>query len=464
MIREFIDREEERSLLEREWQSSGGRLIILYGRRRIGKTRLIDEFIRDKPGILYIAEDASPHIQIAQLKARCAEYFKDPLLSELDIRTWEQLFAYLAQKPLHERTYLVIDEFTYLIRNDPTLLSALQKTWDRSITGSDWCLLLSGSILSLMSDLALSSTSPLYGRRTRDLLLGPLRFSDARRFFTFPFSDALKVYLSIGGVPEYLLKAGAYDAGEEFYKNEFFNRYGYFYHEPYFILSQEFRELKVYQSVLHAIALGNTTPTSIAQFCGLEPRHLYPYLESMIRLGLVEKEIPILGSPRQGIYRIRDRVFDFWYRFVFPHRQEIETGHPEFQVPDMNAFFGRQFEAFVRDEYAGTVLLGYRTGHWWYKEEEIDLVAVDDSLSSIVFGECKWGDVSVPEAKKIITRLKTKAKLVHADKYQHRKYALFSAGIIEGKERLLKEGYLIFDSKDLEGSLPEKRNRFISAR
>lgn len=452
MIREFIDREEERALLEREWEASGGRLIILYGRRRIGKTRLIDEFIRDKPGILSIAEDASPHIQIAQLKARCAEFFNDPFLAGLDIGTWEQLFTYLAQKPLTERTYLVIDEFTYLIRNNPSVLSALQKAWDRSLTSSSWCILLSGSILSLMSDLALSSTSPLYGRRTRDLLLGPLRFSDARKFFRFPFPDALKVYLSIGGVPEYLLKAGTYDDCDSFYRTEFFNRYGYFYHEPYFILSQEFRELKVYQSVLHAIALGNTAPTAIAQFCGLDTRHVYPYLESMIRLGLVEKEAPLLGASRQAIYRIRDRVFDFWYCYVFPRRQEIETGHPGPVLPDFTPYFGRHFEAFVRDEYAGIVLAGYRSGHWWYKEDEIDLVAVDDTSSTVVFGECKWGDVSHEQAKKILAVLKIKSKLVRAEKYRHRKYALFSAGTITGKARLRDEGYLVFDSADIEES------------
>ncbi|MFA4860681.1 ATP-binding protein [Methanoregula sp.] len=450
MIREFIDREEERALLEREWQSAGGRLIILYGRRRIGKTRLIDEFIRDKPGILYIAEDASPHIQIGQLKTRCAEYFDDSLLSELDIKSWDQLFTYLAQKQPGKRTYLVIDEFTYLVKNDPSILSALQKAWDRSISGSDWCLLLSGSILSLMSDLALSSTSPLYGRRTRDMLLPPLRFSDARRFFHFSFHDALKAYLSIGGVPEYLLKAGAYDDSDNFFKSEFFNRYGYFYHEPYFILSQEFRELKVYQSILHAIALGNTSPTSIAQFCGLDTRHVYPYLDSMIRLGLVEKEVPVLGNPRQGIYRIRDRVFDFWYCHVFPRRQEIETGHNDTLVLDMNPFFGRQFESFVRDEFAGIVLPGYRTGHWWYKEDEIDLVALDDTSSAIVFGECKWGDIAYRQAKSLLALLKTKSKIVRADQYRHRKYALFSAGTIEGKDRLQEEGYLVFDSTDLE--------------
>jgi AAA+ ATPase superfamily predicted ATPase len=451
MIREFIDREEERSLLEREWQAPGGRLIILYGRRRIGKTRLIGEFIRKKPGILYIAEDASPHIQIAQLKDRCAEYFGDSLLAGLDIGTWDQLFSYLAQKPLDTRTYLVIDEFTYLIRTDPSVLSALQKTWDGSLSGSSWCLVLSGSILSLMSDLALSSTSPLYGRRTRDMLLGPLRFPDARQFFRFPLPDNLKAYLSVGGVPEYLIRAGEYGDCAAFFRSEFFNRYGYFYHEPYFILSQEFRELKVYQSVLHAIALGNTAPTPIAQFCGLDTRHLYPYLDAMIRLGLVEKEVPLLGNSRQALYRIRDRVFDFWYGFVFPRRQEIETGTFGATLPDMNAFFGRRFEAFVRDEFAGAVLPGYRTGHWWHKEDEIDLIAVDDASSIVVFGECKWGDIRTAEAKRLVSRLKTRAKLVRADRYQYRKYALFSAGTVEGKDRLRDAGLLVFDADDLAG-------------
>jgi AAA+ ATPase superfamily predicted ATPase len=453
MIREFIDREEERSLLEREWQNPGGRLIILYGRRRVGKTRLIDEFIRDKPGILYIAEDASPHIQIAQFKARCAGYFSDPLLATLEIKTWEQIFLYIAQKPLARRTYLVIDEFTYLIKNDPSLLSTLQKAWDHSLSGSEWCLLLSGSILSLMSDLALSSTSPLYGRRTRDMLLGPLSFSYARRFFHFSFSDSLKVYLSVGGIPEYLLKASTYDNADSFYREEFFNRYGYFYHEPYFILSQEFRELKIYQSVLHAVALGNTAPTTIARFSGLDTRHIYPYLESMIRLGLIEKEVPILMNARQGIYRIKDRVFDFWYRFVFSHRQEIETGRFDLSSIDVTPYFGRQFEAFVRDEYAGTVLTGYRTGHWWYKEDEIDLVATNDESSSIVFGECKWGNLSLPGAVRLLAQLKEKAKRVHADRYTQRNYSLFCAGKIEGKARLRKEGYLIHDGVDIEKHL-----------
>jgi hypothetical protein len=137
---------------------------------------------------------------------------------------------------------------------------------------------------------------------------------------------------------------------------------------------------------------------------------------------------------------------------VFPHRQEIETGHFDSHIIDMNPFFGRQFEAFVRDEYAGMVLPGYRTGHWWYKEDEIDLVAVCDTSSTVVFGECKWGDVSFSDAKKLFARLKTKSKLVRAEKYSHRKFALFSAGTIEGKDSLQKESYLVFDGADIEES------------
>ena len=176
------------------------------------------------------------------------------------------------------------------------------------------------------------------------MLLSSLSFSYAHQFFHFSFSDSLKVYLSIGGIPEYLLKPSTYDSADSFYREEFFNRYGYFYHEPYFILSQEFRELKIYQSVLHAVALGNTAPTTIAQFSGLDTRHIYPYLESMIRLGLIEKEVSILGNARQGIYRIKDRVFDFWYRFVFSHRQEMAAG-AQIQAPEIPRRGGLQLLA-----------------------------------------------------------------------------------------------------------------------
>ena len=450
MIREFIDRETERALLEEEWRKDGGRLIILYGRRRIGKTRLVTEFIRGKEGILHFAEDTAPQIQIRRLQEEVARFFSDPLLATLEITTWDQLFTYLARIPLAGRRYLVIDEFTYLIKNDPAVLSALQKAWDTALAGSNWCILLSGSMLGLMTDSALSYTSPLYGRRTRDMLLGPLQFCDARTFLpSFSFRDALKAHLTIGGIPEYLLKAGDHPDYATFVEREFFNRYGYFYREPYFLLSQEFRELKTYQAILNAIAVGNTAPATIAQFCGMDPRHLYPYLEAMTRLGIIEKELPLFGSRRRGLYRIKDCIFDFWYNFVFSHRQAIETENHSVDAVDMNPYFGKQFEVFVRNEFARKVFLGYTTGRWWYRGEEIDLIAVRESDASIVFGECKWGSLTEREARGVLTRLSQKAEHVRHDTYTTERFCLV-AGDIKGKDRLREEGFLVYDLADIE--------------
>ncbi|HOT94505.1 MAG TPA: ATP-binding protein [Methanoregulaceae archaeon] len=448
MIRDFVDRESELRLLEEEWEKPGGRMIILYGRRRIGKTRLIGEFIRDKPGVLYFAEDTSPSLQMRQLQAACAAFLNDSLMASLEIGSWEQLFTYLAKHPPDSRGYLVIDEFTYLAKNDPSILSALQKTWDTDLAGSPWCILLCGSMLGLMSDLALSSTSPIYGRRTRDMLLEALQFSDARQFLSVPPIDALKIYLSIGGVPEYLLKAGDYETFSDFTTREFFNRYGYFYREPYFILSQEFRELKMYQSILQAIAYGNTSPAPIAQFCGLDSRHLYPYLESMIRLGIIERELPVLVNTRKGVYRIKDRLFNFWYNFVFPKRQSIELNQVSIPAEDYDHYFGPQFEVFVRSEVIPKLFPEYTIGRWWYGEEEIDIVGYDDRSGTILFGECKWSVLTRNESQKILASLKTKSSHVRHSRYTEEKFLLV-ARKIEGKEALRKEGYVLLDLDDI---------------
>ncbi len=423
-------------------------MIILYGRRRIGKTRLIGEFIRDKPGVLYFAEDTSPSLQMRQLQAACAAFLNDSLMASLEIGSWEQLFTYLAKHPPDSRGYLVIDEFTYLAKNDPSILSALQKTWDTDLAGSPWCILLCGSMLGLMSDLALSSTSPIYGRRTRDMLLEALQFSDARQFLSVPPIDALKIYLSIGGVPEYLLKAGDYETFSDFTTREFFNRYGYFYREPYFILSQEFRELKMYQSILQAIAYGNTSPAPIAQFCGLDSRHLYPYLESMIRLGIIERELPVLVNTRKGVYRIKDRLFNFWYNFVFPKRQSIELNQVSIPAEDYDHYFGPQFEVFVRSEVIPKLFPEYTIGRWWYGEEEIDIVGYDDRSGTILFGECKWSVLTRNESQKILASLKTKSSHVRHSRYTEEKFLLV-ARKIEGKEALRKEGYVLLDLDDI---------------
>ncbi len=456
MVSKFIDRQEEISLLEDEWKKKNGRLIILYGRRRIGKTRLLTEFTAGKKGVFYIAEDSSPQIQINGLKEKIAGFLGDSLLRTLEIKDWEQLFGYFAKNSPDERFYLVIDEFSYLIKGDKRILSVLQKYWDTEFASSNIYIILSGSILGLMNEMVLSYASPLYGRRSRDILLEGLSFREAMEFLTMPFQEAVELYMVIGGVPEYLLKASEYSNLKDFVEKEFFSKRGYFHMEPYFIISQEFKELKTYFSILNAIAYGCTKPTEIANFTGLETRGIYPYLENLLRLGFIEKQVSILGNPKKGIYLIKDHVFDFWFNFVFRYREDIERGIFNLKKEEMSSYFGKKFENFAKKELISRLLPAHRrVGKWWHRGEEIDLVALNESTKEIAFLECKWSKVNEKEAEKILADLKRKAMLVKWHNSKRRERYGIIAKKIEGKEKLRSSGVLAFDLQDFE-TVPNK--------
>lgn len=451
MISKFINREKERTLLEEEWGKEGGRLIILYGRRRIGKTRLLTEFVKDKEnGVFYIAEDSSTQIQINGLKDKIAEFLDDSLLRTLEIKEWSQLFEYLANNMPEQRFYLIIDEFSYLIKSDKKILSVLQRLWDTTFANSPVFMVLSGSMLGLMSDMVLSYASPLYGRRTRDILLEELSFKDAKKFVTMSLRESLELYFIIGGVPEYLLKAAEYSSLNKFLEREFFSKMGYFYREPYFIISQEFKELKLYFSILNAIAYGNTKPTDIANFVGIEAKKIYPYLENLIRLSFVERQVSIFGNPKKGIYQIKDNIFDFWFNFVFKYREEIEREFFHPKKEELSSYYGKKFEDFVRREVLHH-LLGYsKAGRWWYKSEEIDVVAVNESTMEIFFFECKWSDLRKKDVKWIVKELKRKAKLVKWNDGERKEKFGVIARKIEDKEEFRCDGFLVYDVEDLE--------------
>ena len=217
MIR-FVNREEEIKVLEEAAKSSNAEFIVIYGRRRVGKTRLIVEFLKGKDGIFYIAEDASKRVQIREIKEKIAEYFNDKFLRNVEIGEWEELFEYLKKiLPRDRRIYFVIDEFSYLVKNSPEIVSVLQKFWDTFASSTKIFILLSGSLLGLMSERVLSHSSPLYGRRTRDILLNPLNLRNSCEFLRMRFEDKLRVYMSIGGVPEYLLRASKYKTSNDFF-------------------------------------------------------------------------------------------------------------------------------------------------------------------------------------------------------------------------------------------------------
>ena len=450
MISKFIGRQKELSLLEDEWNKTNGRLIILYGRLRIGKTRLITEFTSGKNGIFYLAEDTSPHIQITRLQEKIAEFTRDEVLRTLDIKDWDQLFGYLTKNCPSERFYLAIDEFSYLIKSDKSILSTLQKYWDTELSSSNICIILSGSMLGLMSEMVQSHASPLYGRRSRDILLEGLPFSDSKEFLNMPFQETLETYMILGGVPEYLLKASEYTDITNFVEKEFFDKFGYFYREPYFIISQEFRELKTYFSILNSIAFGNTKPTDIANFVGIDARKIYPYLENLIRLGFIERRVSIFGNQKRGIYLIKDPVFDFWFNFVSKYNEEIEKGILKLRNDEMSRFFGKRFEIFVEQEKIHHLIPDFRKiSRWWHKGEEIDVLALNEEGKEIAFIECKWQEVDRKRSGHILADLKRKAAFVKWHNDKRREFYGIIGIKINGKEELRAMGYLAFDLEDL---------------
>ncbi|MDD5616994.1 MAG: ATP-binding protein [Candidatus Methanoperedens sp.] len=446
MVR-FIDREYELSLLNDAWNQEGAKFMVLYGRRRVGKTRLITEFTMDKDGIFFIAEDVNSKVQINELKNRLAGYLNDEFLRKTDIVEWRNLFEYLIRAiPKEKRFYFIIDEFSYLIKNDPAITSALQKFWDMFLSSTQVYFLVSGSIFGLISEKVLSSASPLYGRRTRDILIRPMPSWYAVKFLNMPFEDKLTVCMAIGGVPEYLQKAGSFTSAESFIEAEFLKKDGYFYREPYFLLSQEFKEIRTYFSILNAIAFGNTKPIEIANFAGMNSREIYPYLENLIRLGFVERISPMPGDKKQGIYLINDMVIDFWFNFVYSNREKIERDEIGIKLEDFTAYFGKRFEILVRNELFQR-LLGYeKSGKWWYKDTDIDIVAINEKNSEIVFAECKWSNKV--NAKEIYIELKEKARSVRwKNDMRREKYAIFAKSFAK---KIIDKDLLLFDLKDIE--------------
>lgn len=450
----FVNRHEELELLEKEWQRSGGRFVVVYGRRRIGKTRLLKEFTKNKTGIFYVAGDSSKKVQLDEFKEVVANFYRDDLLRNLEITSWKMMFDYMKKSiGKDEKIYIWIDEFSYLVKNDKTMVSSLQVFIDHFVRDeADLFLVVSGSLFGLMSEKVLSSTSPLYGRRNRDIFLPPLSFQHSLAFLKDrPFEEALKIFLFIGGIPEYLQIAEPIKNSIDFLVKEFMNRNGYFYREPYFLLSQEFKEIKTYFSILNAIAYGSNKPTEIASFVGINTREIYPYLELMINYGFLRREVPGIGNSKKGIYLIQDAFFDTWFNFVYRNKNLIEQGEIHVDKGTLNPFLGKRFEKFIRD-HLFLFFKDFRVGQrWWYKDVEIDILCMNPKPGSreILFGECKWkADVRV---RSILGQLKEKVQFVKWHNEERKEtFAVFARSFREKITQWQGHEVYCFDLRDIE--------------
>jgi AAA+ ATPase superfamily predicted ATPase len=455
----FLDREEELKFLEERFRKGRPELIVLYGRRRIGKTSLIKKFIEGKKAIYYLATKEREEKQAKDISQILSAFFKDKTLEINPFTSYSQIFSYLYEKSKEERLIFVIDEFGYLLEASPYISSVLQKFWDEYFSNSKIFIILCGSTIGMMESL-LSQRNPLYGRRTGQWKLEALDFKALREFLKEKsFEDVLKCWFITDGILFYAKEFKEFESFEKFLLNTFFNKGHIFYEEGRILISEELGEVPTYFSILSFLSKGASRQIEIANNIGMKPTSLTRYLETLIRLRFIKKEPLITKEKSKKVYySMNDNFLHFWFRFVYPNRQFVEKNEKEkikeILERDLNAFFGEKFEEFVRSNIGKFFENVEKVGKWRgfsenRKVEEIDIVGINEKEKTIVFGECKWGENV--DAEKVFKELKEKSKLVDWNRNQRKEiFAVFAKSF---EKKIKEENLYLFDLKDIENLL-----------
>ncbi|RLF81728.1 ATP-binding protein [Thermococci archaeon] len=451
----FVDRKNELEAIREKLMSKKFELIMIYGRRRVGKTRLVLEAVKDFSHIYYLAVESD---NLRHFRETAERITPEVRYARED---WESLLHALKGK------VIIIDEFPNMIKEDPKVVSLFQRAVDLDLSNSNTKLVLLGSSVSMMTEKVLSYKSPLYGRRTGSMKLKPMEFFTLKEFFPeASWKELIEIYGLTDGIPFYITQVKL--PFWEWLEKELFNPVSFFRNEVDFLLRYEFTETRTYKRILEAIALGKTTPKEIKDFTGMRHSDITPYLRNLIETDLVVREVPVTEKPssKRGRYYLADNFLAFWFRYVYPNLSRIEEG--TFDVAEIrenyNQYLGWVFEKvarqfLVRLSRAGNLKFT-KIGRWWHKDEEIDLVALNDREKKALFVEVKWKDLKEREARRILKDLERKSELVGLEGWA--KFYGLIARDVEGKETLREEGWLVWDLGDFERLLrggKEKGNR-----
>lgn len=454
---DFYNRQSELKALNNWWKEKKAQLVIVYGKRRVGKTELCLEFSKDKEHVYFLADRLDINLQLKKLSRDIGSFFRDEIIAENGFKDWEQLFKYIASK--NRKFILIIDEFPYLVETEATISSVFQKGFDLYLKNSPVFLILSGSSIGMMEKHTLIYKAPLYGRRTGQMLIEPFTFNDFDTLFPkFNFEDKLLIYSTVGGTISYLLPfIGSKNIWSVIEKN-ILTKGQLLYEEVGFLLREELREPRNYFSILLSLALGKTRLFELMNDTGFDKSTLSSYLANLQQLLIVKKEVPITEKTpeksRKGSYRISDNFFEFWFRYVFKNKGLLEEGKTKEVLNKIkntkNELISKNYELFARDFVKTKIKNKYNSvGRWWEKEEEIDLVAINQKEKEILFGEVKWTNKFV--GTDLLERLKEKAKKIEWNRSNRKeKYILFSkSGFTDNLKNLAKKEsiYLVHQDK-----------------
>ena len=428
----FVGREAEMKFLQDKYAEDGGQLIVLYGRRRVGKTETLREFCKDKPHVFFSCTQTTERVQLRNFSGRMLKENIPARNYISEFSDWEKAFRAVQDLPYGDRKkLLVIDEFPYMCRGNKSIPSILQNLWDAELRSSNVMIILCGSAMSFMEKELLSEKNPLYGRATGIYRMREMGFYDAAKFFP-DYSDRDKVlaYAVLGGIPHYLRQWNPKRSVDENIKQNILTKGCILYSEVEFLLHQELRETPIYNSIIEAVALGNTKLNDISQKSLVEDTSKTSvYLKNLMELGIVEREFSVdakmkeYGNSGRGIYRLKPALHEFAaFAFEDVCREFVREMQKKNELPFRYAKMGRWFgKTTVRDEKAQG---GLRTA-----ETEIDLLGIDREAKEYLVGECKFKGAPFS----YLEYLNTLAKLAPEKEKARFHYALFSENGFDAK-------------------------------
>lgn len=412
--RPFIGRASELAALEAAYEAPRSAFWPIYGRRRVGKSELILHFGRRRPTLYLVGKQAPPEQMMRELLESAATLLEEPLLATMPVESWKKTIEAITSRwKKKQKLVVVFDEFQWIAEKSPEIASVLQELWDHSWQRNGRIfLILCGSYIGFMEREVLGKKSPLFGRRTGQLLLRPFGYREAGSFHPrVSVTQKAETYFITGGIPLYLR---AFDAKRSVLQNlasVVLDEQGPLYREPDFLLREELREVEKYYTILMALSGGSLASRDIARRTGIDSRVLHYYLEQLLSLGYVGKHFPLTSKPprvRDVRYRVLDPFLRFWFRFVYPHTSRIaqlggKKAAMQIVKPELESYFGSCYEALCREalpvlyEREG-VPPPYEIGSYWDARVQIDVVGMRGD-GWIDLCECKWGRVtSVPKA------------------------------------------------------------------
>ena len=403
----FHCRENELQIMNHKYEKGKFECVVIYGRRRVGKTALINEFCKGKPAIYFSALNASSLENLEALSK--AIYSCDNVIDTTApvYRSYEDALEAITAMARKQRLVFVIDEYPYLARAEKSFSSRLQHIIDHVWQDTGLYLILCGSSMSFMEYQVLGYESPLYGRRTAQFKIHALTYREMTVFHPdLPLEDQALLYGITGGVPHYINKLGIENSLDVALLENFFDTSSYLFEEPENLLKQELREPAVYNSIITAIAGGSSRSSEISSKIGLESAVCAKYLKILLNLGIIKKDTPVMEKPgKKTIYAIDDNFFRFWYRFIPKNMSAISAGrirqiYQQTVKNNFSDYMGLVFEKMCQEyllRYAKNLpILLADVGQWWgtdakaRKEVQIDIVGTPAEGNEYIIGSCKY--------------------------------------------------------------------------